>query len=172
MPNFQPPTMTSFLLSHHRPELDSPGTCFGAETADRRSRPGLRVLRWVGVCCVFWQYLACGPAGAGENLLPDPSFEETKPRDRWGFVFSKWGGWIYEGECEFRVSDIARNGRHSLLMVGGTNPKIRASPAGLSLDPGRYRYRLVVDGRWQQDPYNETVETNEFGEYNSVVEVQ
>lgn len=41
----------------------------------------------------------------------------------------------------------------------------------LSLKPGRYQYRLVVDGRWQQDPCNQTVETNPFGELNSVVEV-
>ncbi len=42
----------------------------------------------------------------------------------------------------------------------------------LPLDSGTYRYRYVVDGRWQQDPYNESVEQNEFGEYNSLVEVQ
>ncbi|MBN1787339.1 MAG: AAA family ATPase, partial [Sedimentisphaerales bacterium] len=41
----------------------------------------------------------------------------------------------------------------------------------LSLAPGKYRYRMVVDGQWQQDPYNEQVEMNPFGEYNSVLEV-
>jgi len=41
----------------------------------------------------------------------------------------------------------------------------------MPLGAGRYRYRYVVDGRWQQDPYNEQVEANEFGEFNSVVEV-
>ncbi|MBN2183511.1 MAG: AAA family ATPase [Sedimentisphaerales bacterium] len=42
----------------------------------------------------------------------------------------------------------------------------------LKLPAGRYRYRLVVDGQWQQDPYNELTEMNPFGEYNSVVEVK
>jgi chromosome partitioning protein len=42
----------------------------------------------------------------------------------------------------------------------------------LKLPAGRYRYRLVVDGQWQQDPYNELTEVNPFGEYNSVVEIQ
>jgi len=42
----------------------------------------------------------------------------------------------------------------------------------LNLPPGKYRYRLVVDGQWQQDPYNETTELNPFGDLNSVVEVQ
>ncbi|MCK4997949.1 MAG: AAA family ATPase [Anaerohalosphaera sp.] len=41
----------------------------------------------------------------------------------------------------------------------------------LPLAAGRYRYRLVVDGQWQHDPYNENTEMNPFGEYNSVLEV-
>ena len=42
----------------------------------------------------------------------------------------------------------------------------------MKLNPGRYRYRLVVDGQWQQDPYNEVTETNPFGGFNSVVEIK
>ncbi|GAG19849.1 unnamed protein product, partial [marine sediment metagenome] len=34
-----------------------------------------------------------------------------------------------------------------------------------------YRYRYVVDGQWQQDPYNKHVEQNPYGELNSVLEV-
>jgi hypothetical protein len=36
-------------------------------------------------------------ARAQENLLQDPSFEQTKEKDRFGLVFAKWGGWKYEG---------------------------------------------------------------------------
>ncbi len=43
--------------------------------------------------------------------------------------------------------------------------------ARLALAPGHYCYRLVVDGRWQQDPCNNQLEMNEFGEVNSVVEI-
>jgi len=50
--------------------------------------------------------------------------------------------------------------------------KSGAWQAKLSLPAGKYRYRLVVDGQWQQDPYNEQTELNPFGEYNSVVEVK
>jgi hypothetical protein len=39
------------------------------------------------------------------------------------------------------------------------------------LAPGRYRYRLVVDGKWITDPYNQYVEANQFGELNNVFEV-
>ncbi len=41
----------------------------------------------------------------------------------------------------------------------------------LPMNKGKYRYRLVVDGQWQQDPYNETTESNPYGELNSVLEV-
>jgi len=42
----------------------------------------------------------------------------------------------------------------------------------IEIPPGRYRYRLVVDGHWQQDPYNEQTEPNPFGDFNSIVEVK
>ncbi|HBG27104.1 MAG: hypothetical protein A2Y10_00215 [Planctomycetes bacterium GWF2_41_51] len=42
----------------------------------------------------------------------------------------------------------------------------------LELAPGKYRYRMVVDGQWQQDPYNGNVEVNPYGEYNSILEVK
>ncbi|MCP4709573.1 MAG: AAA family ATPase [Planctomycetes bacterium] len=42
----------------------------------------------------------------------------------------------------------------------------------LPLNSGEYRYRYVVDGRWQSDPYNDRAEVNPFGEYNSVLEVK
>jgi chromosome partitioning protein len=44
--------------------------------------------------------------------------------------------------------------------------------AQMKLSTGRYRYRLVVDGQWQQDPYNELTELNPFGGFNSVVEIK
>jgi chromosome partitioning protein len=42
----------------------------------------------------------------------------------------------------------------------------------LKLSAGRYRYRLVVDGQWQQDPYNGWTEMNPYGDLNSVIEVK
>jgi hypothetical protein len=106
---------------------------------------------------------------AGENLVPDPSFEEPMTKDRYGHVFARWTGWIYEGECEFRVSDLARTGKHSLLMVGGTGTKIRAWPDKFILDPGRYKITAylrgldVGKGRW-----GETTEFMFAGKYMSL----
>jgi hypothetical protein len=48
------------------------------------------------------------------------------------------------------------------------------TPAGsiwtsvVKLDPGRYRYRYVIDGRWQSDPLNAEVEPAPYGGVNSV----
>ncbi|UCG57477.1 MAG: AAA family ATPase [Phycisphaerales bacterium] len=57
------------------------------------------------------------------------------------------------------------------------NPMQRVGESGvwqtqMKLPRGLYRYRLVVDGQWQQDPYNEWTELNPYGDLNSVVEVK
>ncbi len=43
--------------------------------------------------------------------------------------------------------------------------------ACIKVPPGRYRYRLVVDGKWLADTHNPHVETNPFGELNNIIEV-
>ena len=57
-----------------------------------------------------------------------------------------------------------------------TSPMQRVGDSGvwqakIKLPNGTYRYRLVVDGQWQQDPYNERTELNPYGDYNSVLDV-
>ncbi|MHC4291513.1 MAG: AAA family ATPase [Planctomycetota bacterium] len=42
----------------------------------------------------------------------------------------------------------------------------------MPINKGLYRYRLVVDGQWQQDPYNDWIEMNPYGDFNSVLNVQ
>ncbi len=39
----------------------------------------------------------------------------------------------------------------------------------LKLEPGRYRYRFVVDGHWQSDPLNEATEPSPYGGNDSLV---
>jgi chromosome partitioning protein len=41
----------------------------------------------------------------------------------------------------------------------------------IPLAKGTYHYRLVVDGQWKQDPYNDATEPNPYGGMNSVVKV-
>jgi hypothetical protein len=58
-----------------------------------------------------------------------------------------------------------------------TSPMLRVTDSGvwqvkMKLPQGTYRYRLVVDGQWQQDPYNERTELNPYGELNSIIDVK
>jgi hypothetical protein len=39
----------------------------------------------------------------------------------------------------------------------------------ISLAPGRYRYRYVVDGCWRSDPLNMVTEPSPYGDYDSVI---
>jgi hypothetical protein len=42
----------------------------------------------------------------------------------------------------------------------------------VNLKPGKYTYKLIVDGRWMIDPTNELWEENEFGTGNSVLWIE
>jgi hypothetical protein len=58
-----------------------------------------------------------------------------------------------------------------------TTPMQRVGDSGVwqakvKLAPGIYRYRLVVDGVWQQDPYNDRSEPNPYGGENSMFKVE
>ncbi len=86
---------------------------------------------------------ACNAEGG--NLLADSSFEITKSKDQFGLVFARWGGWKYEGDCEFRVGDVAHTGKHSCLLHGGMNAKIRVAQ-NVEIPPGRYRVTAYLRG--------------------------
>lgn len=51
------------------------------------------------------------------------------------------------------------------------NPDGTCFRATLPLAPGRYRYRYVIDGQWTRDPHNAKVESNPYGDLDSVIEV-
>ena len=91
-------------------------------------------------------FSGCGASGkeAGQ-LLADPSFEVTKDKDQFGLVFARWGGWKYEGDCEFRVGEVARSGKYSCLLKGGAGAKIRITQ-NAHLEPGRYRVTAYLRG--------------------------
>jgi chromosome partitioning protein len=42
----------------------------------------------------------------------------------------------------------------------------------IKLAPGRYRYRYVVDGQWQNDPSNAAIEPNAYGGHDSILVVE
>ena len=41
----------------------------------------------------------------------------------------------------------------------------------MSLVPGTYEYRFVVNGEWREDPTCDSHTPNDFGAYNSVVQL-
>ena len=41
----------------------------------------------------------------------------------------------------------------------------------LALPPGRYEYRIIVDGQWMCDPAAAEQVSNSYGEFNSVLNV-
>ena len=49
--------------------------------------------------------------------------------------------------------------------VGGVWTKV------VKLPPGRYRYRYVIDGHWQNDPLNAVVEPSPYGGHDSILVV-
>ena len=103
-----------------------------------------------------------------DNLLADPSFEVTKSKDQFGLVFARWGGWKYEGDCEFRVGDVARTGKHSCLLYGGIGAKIRVSQ-NVELTPGRYRVTAYLRGLdIGKGTYNATTEFMFDGKYQQL----
>lgn len=42
----------------------------------------------------------------------------------------------------------------------------------LQLSPNDYEYRFIVDGHWMEDPTNDNKVRNEFGEFNSYIDVK
>lgn len=51
------------------------------------------------------------------------------------------------------------------------NPDLSVYELCVPLPPGRHSYRLVIDGKWTNDPHNPVAQPNPFGELNSIVEV-
>lgn len=43
--------------------------------------------------------------------------------------------------------------------------------AGITLDPGRYEYKFLVDDQWWTDPANNQTTWNSLGAQNSVLEL-
>ncbi len=94
------------------------------------------------IACVLAMYT---PPAEDQNLIADPSFEITKPRDQFGHVFAKWGGWNYEGDCSFEVGLVAHSSKTSGLLACSAAGKIRIAQLR-DLTPGRYRITAYIRG--------------------------
>ena len=70
----------------------------------------------------------------------------------------------------FLVGDFTDWGAHPQEMRRA-KPRGRTFETTVSLSPGCYEYKFVVDGNWVEDP-KATTQTNCFGTLNSVREVK
>lgn len=61
------------------------------------------------------------------------------------------------------------NGWDAQTHILRRNDELGIHELAIDLEPGRYRYRLVVDGRWIADPYNPATVSNPFGERDSLL---
>ena len=115
------------------------------------------------------------------TAMQAPETEETKPAD----VDAKLSDYYGVNQIDDAVVFVTLYPRADSVQIAGDfnnwqpeeTPMQKVGDGGawqkkLSLPAGRYHYRLVVDGQWQQDPYNELTELNPFGEFNSIIEVK
>lgn len=63
------------------------------------------------------------------------------------------------------------NGWSMTSHVMKSNASLGVHELCVVLPPGRHLYRIVIDGRWSADPFNDHSEPNPFGELNSVIDV-
>jgi chromosome partitioning protein len=122
-----------------------------------------------------------------ETQAAEPPSVERQPPEKWHLASTdaKLSEYYGVSQIEDAVVFVTLYPRAESVHIAGDfnnwqptkNPMERVGRSGvwqlkIKLPQGKYRYRLVVDGQWQQDPYNELTELNPFGEYNSVLEVR
>lgn len=124
--------------------------------------------------------LSVAASPAAESVTRQPSLEGETGAERIDRHIARIYGVRQEGEVMIFRN---RNPEAAEVQLAGdfndwmphTTPMRRLGDgefeARLRLPKGRYRYRLVIDGRWSHDHNNPAVETNDYGELNSVVEV-
>ena len=91
------------------------------------------------------------------KIVKEPEEETTTfsleaPQAQSVYVTGSFNDWSLDESCRLQKE----NGRWFLK---------------LPLKSGVYRYRFIVDGRWQKDPSNPRTEQNPFGDFNSLLEV-
>jgi chromosome partitioning protein len=84
--------------------------------------------------------------------LKEVVFTVAAPQAKDVFVAGDFNGW--------KVDDKSR-----------MEPDNGAWVKRFALKSGKYRYRFVIDGRWTDDPANESRERNPYGETDSLIEI-
>ena len=88
-----------------------------------------------------------------EEFLGATAFVLKAPEAKSVYVTGSFNDWSLDENC--RMSN--QNGVWTIKV---------------NLKPGTYKYQFIVDGKWQEDPANSSIERNSFGDINSLIEVK
>ena len=98
----------------------------------------------------------------GKKEAPSPRTEPTKIEVE--FILERCGA-----EQVYICGDFNNWHPSSLRMVG--TPEAGLWEKRLTLQPGRYEYKYLVDGNWTHDPDASENVPNVYGSLNSIVDV-
>ncbi len=120
------------------------------------------------------EQIAASDTDAPRTDVDPTSRKRSSPREK----FTEGFGVRYTDQGVFFTHP---GGPHTIVSIAGDhnawststcimryNPRLRQHELLLPVPPGRYRYRLVVNGQWMADPYNPLSEPNPYGGINSV----
>ena len=93
-----------------------------------------------------------GTSGVGSSASGTVRVEYLNPTAREVFIAGSFNGW------DLRANPLTTHGDGKWGVE-------------LTLDPGRYEYRLVVDGQWADDPRASEHTANPYGGLNSILQV-
>lgn len=123
---------------------------------------------------------ATGTTGSGQNSAPKAA-KGRSARSLKTKVAATAGGVGPSGSGKVHVEYLNPTAREVFIAgsFNGWDPRANALQAQgegkwgveLSLQPGRYEYRLVVDGQWAEDPKASEFAANPYGGLNSVLQV-
>jgi len=88
-----------------------------------------------------------------EEFIGSTAFVLKAPQAKSVYVTGSFNDWSLDENCRMSNSD------------GVWTLKVK-------LKPGTYKYQFIVDGKWQEDPANASIERNSFGDINSLIEVK
>lgn len=98
---------------------------------------------------------------------------ERKPNETFGCFITNDGVRFVQPSKPAQTIAIAGdfNGWSTRTHHLNARPETGCSELTVMIPPGKYEYRLVIDGRWQPDSYNAEQTISPFGEPNSVLVV-
>ena len=146
------------------------------ELADRADQLGAEVERTVDEAFAAPAEVATVAPTAPVAVVAEPEVDAV-PADRirhlCGVRMTGQGVLFAQPISTGRTLGIAGefNGWNPTRLPLQANPEAGVHQAVVHVPPGTYEYRVVVDGRWQPDPYNPQRRRNAFGDENSVLTV-